>query len=1013
MTQLLPADFFVLRRPLFAIDDYLAIQQRLQEGTSLADALQTVYTDLRCQEALFYASPAVHTLLVDWLGGRLKPTDSFLFTLYKYYIRMTTRSTPFGLFAGISLGAWGTISDLQARPAVTRNVRLDMGLLSQLIGVINDLPIVRQQLLYKPNESLWVVGNTLRYVAYTEQDGQRTYYQQAVDTDPTLRQVLDCAQPGVSFGQLVGLLHTSGAAASEASAYLNALIDNQLLCSELSATLTGPDPLTVLIARLSELSETSSLVDQLNQVQHLLGQRDVAAHRQLKSLLETLLPTSGSSLVQCDAFLPADTTILSASLKTELTTSLSNLANRSPPLALPRLDAFRHRFFARYEHQSVPLLTALDPDLGVGYDSQPGVPTAWLDSLPWIASAPSAPTVTPVSEHLLRLYSQAIRNRHFTITLSINDLDCILPVQLNTALPASGYALGQLIRPADGHAPLFLLKGMGGPSAANLLGRFAHLSPELETSLRHCLQDEQASYPNVRLAELVHLPSARTGNVLRRPILREYEIPILTQSAVPEPQQLPLHDLFVNMPNGQQVVLYSKKLNQRIVPRLSTAHNVLSGGLMHYRFLYDLQHQEASLRVGWDWGMLTTMPFLPRVQFQTVLLSRARWHLRLEDIGHNFGVDWTSWRLAQGLPRFVLLVEGDNELVLDVETQAGRTLLQQTLKRDGQATLVEWLDATTESVVRSDDLKRWNHELLIPLHRERPSFTPVRSAAARPSDQALLTRHFAPGSQWVYLKLYAGCAYLDELLLESLPDFLTDLAQRQLIQSWFFIRYLDPQNHLRIRFLATEAQDRSLLDAVSAWANQLMTTDSRVMQVQFDTYQREIERFGSTTIEICENWFWYDSRAVLNLLVLLNGQPDWQRLRVGCLFVHQLLIAWQYDPISQCHLVETWRDSFLREFRVDKSFQTDVNSLFRDHKHALVKPSPNEQILIGLLTDYHAQAATFHKNLQTADAQSPERLLSSITHLFLNRLFIDSQRKNELIVYCFLSKLIKQWLNTR
>ncbi|GAB3797138.1 lantibiotic dehydratase [Spirosoma humi] len=1013
MTQLLPADFFVLRRPLFAIDDYLAIQQRLKNGIPLADVLQAVYTDPLCQEALSYASPAVHALLVDWQDGRLQPTDSFLLTLYKYYIRMTTRSTPFGLFAGISSGTWGAVSDLHARPAVRRNVRLDMGLVSQLIGAINALPAVRQQLLYKPNESLWVAGDTLRYIGYTEQDGQRTYYQQAVDTDVNLQQLLDAARPGVSFGQLAKLLHASGADAHDASAYLNALIDNQILCSELSATLTGPDPLAVLISRLSELSETVSLVDRLNQVQHVLDQPDAAAHRQLKSLLEPLVPTTSTSFVQCDAFLSADTNVLSTSVKTLLASSLSNLANRSPPLVQPRLDAFRQRFFARYEHQSVALLTALDPDMGVGYDSQPGVPTPWLDSLPWTASALATQTPAPVSEHLLRLYSEAIRKRQFTITLSLNDLDRVLPVQANRVLPASGYALGQLIRVTDQPDPLFLLKGMGGPSAANLVGRFAHLSPELETRLQQCLEDEQATYPDIRLAELVHLPTARTGNVLRRPILRAYEIPILTQSAVPETRQLPLHDLSISMPTGQQVVLYSKKLNQRVIPRLSTAHNVLSGGLMHYRFLYDLQHQDASLRLGWDWGALSTMPFLPRVQFRSVLLSRARWHVRSEDAGHDFGADWSSWRLAYGLPRFVLLVEGDNELVLDVDTQTGRTLLRQTLKRDGQATLVEWLDATTESVVRSDDQKRWNHELLIPLRREQPSFTQCQPPVSQPSETSVLTRSFAPGTRWIYVKLYAGSACLDELLRENLPVFLADPAHRDLVASWFFIRYVDPENHLRIRFLASQGQEQTLLSAVSSWANQRMTTDSRIRLVQFDTYQREIERFGLATIDACETWFSYDSQTVLTLLAQLNGQADWQRLRVGCLVVHQLLTAWQYDPVSQCNLVETWCASFLREFRVDKSFLTDVNTLFRDYKNLLVKPGPDEQPLAALLTAYQVQATTFYEKLRLADAQSPERLISSITHLFLNRLFIDNQRQHELIVYCFLSKLIKQWLNAR
>ncbi|AQG80677.1 lantibiotic dehydratase [Spirosoma montaniterrae] len=107
MAQLLPADFFVLRRPLLALDEFLAVERQLAEGQSLADVLLGVYADELRREALFYASPTVHAALVAWQTGGPLPNEKLLLTLYKYFVRMTTRSTPFGLFAGIGLGQWG------------------------------------------------------------------------------------------------------------------------------------------------------------------------------------------------------------------------------------------------------------------------------------------------------------------------------------------------------------------------------------------------------------------------------------------------------------------------------------------------------------------------------------------------------------------------------------------------------------------------------------------------------------------------------------------------------------------------------------------------------------------------------------------------------------------------------------------------------------------------------------------------------------------------------------------
>ncbi|WP_020607438.1 lantibiotic dehydratase [Spirosoma spitsbergense] len=1010
MTKLVPADFFVLRRPLLAINDFLSAQQQLSTGTPLATVLLTIYQDARCQEALFYASPAVHAELMAWLANGPTPGEKLLMTLYKYYVRMTTRSTPFGLFAGIAMGVWGDVSNLHTEASIKRNVRLDTGVVSQLFSFVNRQPFIRHQLTYKVNESLLIGENKIWYIGYEEENGLRTYFQNEVDADDHLRRLIGEASQATSFGQLVASLKNSDIPIEDATAYIYALIDNQILCSELSVNITGPDPLEVLIAYLSELTGAQSVIDRIGQVQALLQEGTVAAYQQVTVKMSELVAVTGSSLVQCDAFFFADKPVLADSVRTALSHTLSHLAVRSQPVAVPRLDAFKRRFFTRYELESVPLLVALNPDTGIGYDDEYEIPTPWLDSLSWVGSASIAPSEGKVSEVLLRLYTETLLNRQSTISLSTAELDTIFPIQEDRVLPASSYAMGQLVRGMLDSDPLFFLKGIGGPSAANLLGRFAHLSPELETYLKQCLTDEQTVYEGTLLAELVHLPATHTGNVLRRPILRSHEIPLLTQSTIQEQQQLPLNDLMISMAVGGQVVLHSKKQGKRIIPRLSTAHNVAAGGLAHYRFLYDLQHQNDSLRFGWDWGILKTMPFLPRVQYQNVLLSRARWYVRREDVGEELTDKWNAWYEENKVTRFVTLAEGDNELVVDTASREGLILLHQTLQRDGHATLFEWLDTPVESIVHPAEQKRWSYELLIPLRavhrqREQQKIT-VNQDIIGPS------RQFMPGSQWVYLKLYAAPLFLEAFLREYLPSLLADLTAHELLRSWFFIRYADPEKHLRLRFLATDQQSTPLITSVHTWVNQLSISTGRVHRVQFDTYQREIERFGSTTIDLCETWFHIDSQTVIELVALLASQPDWQRLRVGCLFIHQFLEAWQYKPTVQCDLLETWRDAFLREFKVDKSFLIEVNTLFRSYRQRLTKPSVEEQTLSLLLRSFRQEASSFHKKLEFADPQAPHRLLPHLIHLFLNRLFIDSQRRNELIVYCFLPKLIKLWFNT-
>ena len=62
-------------------------------------------------------------------------------------------------------------------------------------------------------------------------------------------------------------------------------------------------------------------------------------------------------------------------------------------------------------------------------------------------------------------------------------------------------------------------------------------------------------------AEIVHLPESRIGNILMRPVLRQYEIPYLCGTTLSEEFQIPLTDLLVGI-EGDKVVLRSQKLNK-------------------------------------------------------------------------------------------------------------------------------------------------------------------------------------------------------------------------------------------------------------------------------------------------------------------------------------------------------------------------------------------------------------------------------------------------------------------
>src|SRR4029453_14404980 len=94
----------------------------------------------------------------DLLAGleRSKPTaqnaSELKGKLLRYLIRMSTRPTPYGLFAGVALGAWGPATDLALadRPPRART-RPDMEWLLRLVFQLEAQPELRQGLRFIAN----------------------------------------------------------------------------------------------------------------------------------------------------------------------------------------------------------------------------------------------------------------------------------------------------------------------------------------------------------------------------------------------------------------------------------------------------------------------------------------------------------------------------------------------------------------------------------------------------------------------------------------------------------------------------------------------------------------------------------------------------------------------------------------------------------------------------------------------------------------------------------------------
>jgi thiopeptide-type bacteriocin biosynthesis protein len=157
-------------------------------------------------------------------------------------------------------------------------------------------------------------------------------------------------------------------------------------------------------------------------------------------------------------------------------------------------------------------------------------------------------------------------------------------------------------------------------------------------------------------------------------------------------------------------------------------------------------------------------------------------------------------------------------------------------------------------------------ELTATLRLEVPTPRPP-AAAARPVAAAERTR--APGGDWLYLKLYAPAATHEDLVAGPVRELCAEALACGAADLWFFLRYHDPDPHIRLRLhgepqrLAAELWPR-----VAPWLRALVD-DGWCHRVALDTYEREVERYGGPeSMDRAERAFAADSQAVADLLRL-------------------------------------------------------------------------------------------------------------------------------------------------
>jgi hypothetical protein len=658
--------------------------------------------------------------------------------LYKYKNRTHNRATPFGYFGALGIGEISNTNSIILKDHesyLSTKTRLDMNFILPLLKEIEKDKNIQPQLNLFINNTIYKVKNSYRYIEYKIHNYRRSYSISEIESSELLDFIVETTKNNLLFSDILTIIQKKFRVEQiqDVVNFINELIDCQFLTTNLEPKVTGSDLLNDLILFLESSDHENHYKNNLKEIKHLLNKIDsepfinrLSTHSMIENSIKKIQSNYNSThIVQTDTIVNTHVAKISEKLIDDLKKSLTVLNKITPKSTDIALIDFKKNFYKRYDNEFISLAIVLDTDLGIGISSLNYNST---DISPIINGISNRNHLKKDDQLIIDKFQSLLLKKYNAFLLSnlteieLTDTDLIKFNENWTDLPDTINVLLEVIDCEDNSSkPNLFINSAHGTSAANMISRFSHINNDFQKITQEiCNKEKTYLHKDEVLAEIVHLPEDRVGNIVLRNIDREYEIPYLSQSNKAKVNQIPISDILVQVPDGKSIILWSKRLKKRIIPIHSSAYNYNNNSIPIFVFLSLIQAQDKRHSLYFDWGIsFVNYKYLPRIIYNRTILSPKIWNIRKQynsiyrqaSSSNEILKCGNNWRLQNSLPEKVLLIEGGDKFLIEFTNSISIDILFKELeKRDCK--LVEQFEYNNKSLISQSD-NNFKNEIII------------------------------------------------------------------------------------------------------------------------------------------------------------------------------------------------------------------------------------------------------------------------------------------------------------
>lgn len=932
MTKITLSPFLICRTPVFPIHEDLG----------------KVWDELK--NYIHESSPAFFEVIKDNDYADLASlSPKIRFTIWKYFNRAKYRATPFGNFAAFSIIPLGR--ENEAEPIVLsqktiahrfpnwlekEQVSSDARWLSKHAGFL------------RANTTAYFFNQDLRFI--TIEDG--AFELSVIEVEKITLATLDFCHLQRTMPELQQFLQKSHHLDKALATYfIEQLIDSQLLLTDFHPNIIGAD----YFSRIG-YPKTERIND------YTISERTRISGTLSEKNLQVLLA---------------------------LTDFLNRHSVKVPNAAL---TDFRRNFSRRFDNKEIPLLVAMDPEIGIGYRSlaQAREEDQLIEDLKAYRAQIEDPlrplNLTPLYQFILN--EMMLQNTVYLDHFNGPGITSNIPVA-NT---------GSIILQFSDH--YLLAEQFGGCTANSLLGRFSIASKHITEMAHQFAKTEQEANADILFFDIGYQIEKNADNINRRQSIYDYEMPILSWSGTKN--ILDPDDIRVSV-KGEELILYSIKYKKRIIPKLASAYNYSRSDLPIYRFLSDLQHQSIHSSLGIN--LLEIFPGLkhyPRVQYKNVVLFTEKWRVPEQltkeantDLSMKFFRQWLS---GIQLKQPFKAGSGDQTLLFNPDKQEDLFFFLLFCRNKTDLYIEEAL-LPAHPLISDQAGNSYLSEVIVNLeHREQIYHPYVPKTAEK--EQHTVKSFFSPGEEWLYFEIYCHPSNCNSLLLKIAKNYLPTVKKK--LKKWFFIRYNDPSYHIRLRLqLRDPGADLGIL--ISGLSSFLKADISSgiIADLQLKTYRRETERYGWGSMDKVEQCFAKNSDLALYLIS--KELPIHSLYGLSILLLENIMTAKGFTLSEQLQFTEHIAGLFALEMKVSSEGLKRINQGYKEFGNSFELLRQNQLFSKKI----NHMMNSFLSPLGSCPASERNTLLTDLFHMHVNRLFNNDQRMHEMVIYQYLTRRLK------